>query len=114
MDKGLICREALLDKLSNCTSSWGVGMDRELRAWWSMAVKIKDNILREIKDAPEIDARPVVHGYWRLLDLTGKDSNVPYVKYSHVECSVCRDIESSVLYNRRFCPNCGAKMDLEG
>ena len=52
-----------------------------------------------------------VHGHWKLFGITGNASNVPYIKYSYAECSVCRDVESSVLYSRRFCPNCGAMID---
>lgn len=63
--------------------------------------------LRKIADG---EYKPVIHAHWRLINLTGINSDVPYVKYADVECTECRKIESSVFYNRKFCPNCGADM----
>lgn len=57
--------------------------------FWDYAVLAED-----IRNAPTID--PVVHGRW-LLD--GR-------------CSEC--LENPLTTHRNFCPNCGAKMDLEG
>ena len=55
-------------------------------------------------DYDESDVRPVVHGYWEKYN-TGSI------------CSICRwhtlhhvDYADAVL---KYCPNCGAKMDLE-
>lgn len=52
---------------------------------------------------PAADVAPVVHGRWELDD--GK---------RHCHCTVCffgRNIETQIGWH--FCPNCGAKMDLE-
>ena len=71
--------------------------------------------LKEVENAPTIDAVPVVHGRW--VRAAGK-SNIWY-------CSVCGD-KINYKQNRRtynipkvpveqknkFCRNCGAKMDL--
>lgn len=67
-----------------------------------------------IRSMPTIDAAPVVHGRWGLLPVSirsVKKTNIP-----EAVCSICGerfcDITNSVsLY--RFCPNCGAKMDLD-
>ena len=52
-----------------------------------------------LKDAPTIDAVPVVHGRW--ISKTGR-----------AMCSVCSDecwADSVLEY--KYCPNCGARMD---
>lgn len=66
-----------------------------------------------IKGAPTVDAVPVVHGHWTSLT---DCSN------AGVYCSVCQKKvykEDYAWANRKnklrskFCPNCGARMDLE-
>lgn len=61
---------------------------------------------RLILDAPTItDVAPVVHGRWRK----GVQN---WMKEYGFECTACGEI----MWNRfemPFCPNCGAKMDLE-
>lgn len=52
-----------------------------------------------INATPTIDAEPVRHGRWSLVDFAGT-----------VRCSVCGQLSGEYAY----CPNCGAKMDLEG
>lgn len=58
-----------------------------------------------IKTAPTIDAEPVRHGEWLLR----------HVGHGHYwECSACHTNPCIyVTSNTKFCPNCGAKMDLE-
>ena len=62
---------------------------------------------RMVRLLAAIDAAPVLHGRW-----------VPSESPAHltvIKCSEC-----NTMYQRRwkaycnFCPNCGAKMDLEG
>ena len=59
-----------------------------------------------IDNAPTIDAEPVKHGKWKYYNYS--DINNPYVGL--YECTVCKQHEYSV---RKYCPNCGAKMDKE-
>lgn len=56
-------------------------------------------------NAPAADVTPVVHGKWELR----------YEGYGHYwECSVCHTNPCIyVTRNTKFCPNCGAKMDLK-
>ena len=65
----------------------------------------KENCLAEIEAAPTVDAAPVRHGRWIIDNVNGK-----------IACSDCGCIYLG--YNGRlppnYCPNCGAKMDLEG
>ena len=66
------------------------------------------------KPEVKITEDPIIKcGKWRLINLSGIDSNVPYVRYQDVQCTTCGQIESSVLYNRPYCPNCGAKMHIK-
>ena len=63
----------------------------------------EDNI-REINNIPTADVAPVVHGRW----VYGEDVDI--------QCSVCgADAFTEGDYRQvksRYCPNCGAKMDL--
>ena len=72
------------------------------------------NVKFDIEEAPTIEAEPVRHGRWKemhyeggILDGTNFD-----------RCSVCgyervfNDPALKTVF--KYCPNCGAKMDLEG
>lgn len=81
---------------------------------WQMAYWAGvDETIGDVGEAPTIDAVPVKHGRW--LSLT-ECAN------AGVYCSVCNKKvykEDYAWCNRRnkmrsnYCPNCGAKMDLE-
>ena len=66
-----------------------------------------------IEIIPAADVTPVVHGRWKIKLLND------YQKYS-VTCSICGwvGIDNYDSYDDpsdfNYCPNCGAKMDLEG
>ncbi len=81
-----IKREQVLNLLENA------------QAWsWSM-----NTLYEEMQALPAEDVTPVVHGKW-ILDAK-----------NHCRCSRClygRNIETQIGWN--YCPNCGAKMDLE-
>ena len=86
--------------------SYGEGFDRGL-----------DRAQRAILDAPAADVAPVRHGRWDSV----KNPNWP--AYSHDKCSICGwwNTKNALCYdgNKKpghslnYCPNCGAKMDLE-
>ena len=58
-----------------------------------------------ITNAPTADVTEVVHGYWKWKELYGE------VGYMLV-CSECEESEGACV-RFDYCPNCGAKMDLE-
>ena len=69
-------------------------------------VELKAAALREIENAPTIEAEPVRHGRWIAHDVI-----------ENMKCSECGeeyrmpfDFNANV-YPYNFCPNCGAKMD---
>lgn len=61
-----------------------------------------DDMLSEVMDAPAADVEPVRHGRWI-------DNGIPESVLSG--CSICG--YSCGAYTFNYCPNCGAKMDLE-
>lgn len=62
---------------------------------------------------PTVDAEPVRHGRWITWAEAGND--VPSEEL--YECSACHDaaphLVSGFDFLSAYCPNCGAKMDLE-
>lgn len=55
------------------------------------------DVVRYLETLPTVDAAPVAHGRWEILDFAG-----------YMRCSVCGQIMDG-YYN--YCPHCGAKMD---
>jgi hypothetical protein len=63
----------------------------------------EDVFLDLVDSMPTIDAEPVRHGRWELI-------NTPSMFMRMLECSICKGrVGSTVKTN--YCPNCGAKMD---
>ena len=67
-----------------------------------------------IRRIPTADVAPVVHGKWDSIPNTymcvsGKDGSYHGCATS---CSVCHEINPNA-YKTNYCPNCGARMDLE-
>lgn len=70
----------------------------------------KSVLKKIIRSAPVADAEPVVHGCW--IEYTKVIIPEPYNKWEQAwKCSECGFDDGFVAYN--FCPNCGARMDLE-
>lgn len=63
----------------------------------------------DIDELPRVDAVEVVHGRW----VTHKEHDPDWWGCTavHFCCSNCMRESNSRAYN--YCPNCGAKMDLE-
>lgn len=64
-----------------------------------------EEVEQEIRDAPTVDAVEVVHGRWEWR------GGIPW-------CSNCGEMPPGYSYEgdvntTPYCPNCGAKMDLE-
>ena len=70
--------------------------------------KIYEAFANIVKDAPAVDAAPVVHGRWiPISEQIVRNGHVLFA--DGVECSVCREGHS----DRKYCEECGTKMDLE-
>lgn len=66
---------------------------------------LADCIASEIADIPAADVDPVVHGRW-----VEKEKYTFGIMY---DCSLCENRILDNGYPWNYCPNCGAKMDLE-
>ena len=76
-----------------------------------------DDMLSEVLDAPAADVEPVRHGRWGCVyDY--------YTGETDITCSHCKNTRTvngcfvstdgkSCYFEDDYCPNCGAKMDLE-
>lgn len=75
-------------------------------ALYEDAVTAKEDCLREIEEAPTVDAVPVVHGRWTHL---GGDEWC---------CPVCGFVITTEgswdKPTKKYCEDCGAKMDGKG
>ena len=60
-----------------------------------------------VKNAPTIESEPVRHGRW-IVHTTWNGM----FGLIHSECSECKFDRNGDLSSWKFCPNCGAKMDL--
>lgn len=74
----------------------------------------RQNILEVINSVPAADVAPVRHGRWDNIPNTymcvaGRDGSY---HGNATSCSACNEINPNA-YKTNYCPNCGAKMDLE-
>lgn len=103
MTNDYISRKATLDALGVTKNATKYGGDHS---------GYDTRMLYEIHDAltgiPAADVAPVVHGRW----IRGKytDDDLRYNDYSY-RCNRCGKI---VDFEENYCPNCGAKMDVQG
>lgn len=69
-----------------------------------------------IDEQPTVDAEPLRHGEWNgwtATHWTGKkddDGDPIYAEHIYYKCSECG---RRTVIREKFCPNCGAKMDVE-
>lgn len=74
---------------------------------------ISEIIRRAIQTAPTVDAVPVVHGKWDK----GTDSNWHICEECGAEVDISMGtgvwVKGVELYELKYCPYCGAKMDAE-
>lgn len=73
------------------------------------------SIYNIINAQPTAEAAPVRHGRWdkipnSYMSLATKDGSY---SGNAVSCSVCKEVNQNI-YKTNYCPNCGAKMNLEG
>ena len=68
------------------------------------------DVRRIICESPIIDAEPVRHGQWETKVYT-IESDGWITEYREEVCSECGEEQIGIS---NYCPDCGAKMDLEG
>lgn len=75
---------------------------------------VHDAVIMEhfLNAQPTVDAAPVVHGQWVNEDFPENLATV----HDMAQCSVCGELSHKAEHGyailSKFCPNCGAKMDL--
>lgn len=79
--------------------SYVYGLDREKYDSW-------EEIIDALVAIPAADVAPVVHGKWDFPIFSDGD-----LYDIRCKCSECGSIETP-LARHKYCPNCGAKMDL--
>lgn len=77
--------------------------------------RLLDEIRNEIRRAPAADAAPVVHAQWEEADWREYNAQscetICYPKAA-LACTNCLcAFKKDALWSRKYCPNCGAKMD---
>ena len=69
----------------------------------------RDWLKRCFDEAPTIDAVPVVHGRWKPYKTPLDTRQTGWI------CTNCSFVNHDLSNgDTNYCPNCGAKMDLEG
>ena len=86
-----ISREAAIDRLNKNLSACNHGTFSEM---------CYSDAIETVKHLPAADVEPVRHGWW--VDIWG-----------NYTCSECEYMWEDSGYKTPFCPECGAKMDLE-
>lgn len=97
MNGDLISREGLLKKIR-------VYADSKVTNEGVETANIILRTVQVIEKMPTVDAEPVAHGRW---------IERPFLLGTTHVCSECGDYYGMPHGVFKFCPNCGAKMDLE-
>ena len=77
-------------------------LDRTIDAAPVLPQTAKNLLKKIIRSAPVADAEPVTHGRW-----------VPFHSQAAGDIQYCSACEIGFAARMKYCPNCGAKMDLE-
>lgn len=78
--------------------------------WWGDS--IAQWLVKKIKNVPSEDVAPVRHGCWQITD--AYPHNV-YCSECHTKCAQTHwAVWEDGSLPRRYCPNCGARMDGDG
>lgn len=76
---------------------------------WDDILPTRDEFVEFIKKQPTIEAEPVKHGTWKLVEFQSSSFGIDHV----LMCTNCGFVhEYDAWFNR--CPNCGARMESEG
>lgn len=114
-------RETILDAISEQRRFYlherdgATDMEKLYLLWGSdNALTTMEDIMSDI---PTADVAPVVHSRWEQCDylepcIHGFGTN--RIKNAGMKCLNCVHVfKRDLLWTSNFCPNCGAKMDLE-
>ena len=65
-----------------------------------------ETLVSDLRDMKAANVAPVRHGRWIAIKVPNE--------WDKGQCSQCRSIFNSSVWGTNYCPNCGAKMALEG
>lgn len=104
--------DALKNHLEDLRSYTALNKEQAYYMGETNALKIA---IRNVENAPTIDAVPVVHGAWGEETVDSYEENAVIADWQSARCSVCkRYLTTPYMYyfsHYDYCPNCGAKMD---
>ena len=118
MNEDLISREALIKELEqrhldDVFIKCGLPPMRKMSLECNRALKTQGDAIRDvINGLPAVDAEPVRHGKWIKIPHPQHDNNYLCVYYKY-NCSECGGVADDRYWLPKYCPTCGAKMDLE-
>lgn len=81
---------------------------------WDDIAPTREEMFEIIDRQPTVDAVEVVHGEWNQIEIIDDDSGNG-VNDDASQCSVCGDVFDSYYWAKtyfNYCPNCGAKMEV--
>ena len=103
--------DALKDHLEDLQSYTALGKEHAYYRGETNALKIA---IRNVENAPTIDAVPVEHGAWEEETVDSYEENAVIADWQSARCSVCKQyLTTPYMYyfeHYNYCPNCGAKM----
>lgn len=99
----LIDRKAALEKMCELCGYRCEKFEKAMQSTHPDFVSDKCNNYRFLAEQPKVEAEPVRHGRWIMLEPYGAHHT------RRRKCSECGEIKAQELTN--FCPNCGAEMD---
>ncbi len=109
----LIDADAIIKELNSAKTRFDVGENAEktIEVGGSEFIDaVNKFFIKVLEKAQTIDAQPVARGKW----VKNKEESEKLVEPVY-DCSACNNYEAWGEYERHsYCPNCGAKMDLEG
>jgi len=109
-----ISREALKEAFDNADADVMEDYGDEACIWGFG----RQNVREVINRVPAADVEPVRYGWWEETDWVKPDGHgfgTIRIPNAGLRCSQCACVfQRDLLWKRHRCPNCGAKMDLEG
>lgn len=100
-----INRKAFIGKIEKHYCAPCKGQDGDLGGDWCRSCVI-NSVLEKVREFPAADVVEVRHGRWRWVAYDADP------KIGNWHCTYCNRIPKS-FQKEDFCPNCGAKMDVE-
>lgn len=105
----LISRSALLKRLQGVLAM----VENEPVQTYANAIR---TAMTDVRLAPAVDAEPVRRGRWTECDWVMYDGHSECIHFPKAawRCSACCNaFKKQFMYKRNYCPNCGAKMNVE-